>query len=161
MYYKIGNIALKVSSGIILHQVNCQGKMGSGVAKSIKNQWPIVFNEYIGHCNYSREAGDLTGESLLGEILPVKIKENLYVINLFSQQYYGKDHTRYTSYDALDDCLIKVQKFIDTNFNDEDVEYPKVHHPQIGSGLGGGSWNIIEAIITNRLGTQTTSWSLT
>ena len=28
------------------HQVNCQGKMGSGIAKSIKEKWPIVYKEY-------------------------------------------------------------------------------------------------------------------
>ena len=29
------------------HQVNCQGKMGSGIAKSIKEKWPIVYDKYI------------------------------------------------------------------------------------------------------------------
>ena len=30
----------------ICHQVNCQGVMGSGIAKSIREKWPVVFEKY-------------------------------------------------------------------------------------------------------------------
>ena len=35
---------------IICHQVNCQGKMGSGVAKRIRNAYPIVYTNYMKKC---------------------------------------------------------------------------------------------------------------
>ena len=38
-----GNI-LSNNSGIIVHGVNCQKVMGSGIALQIKNQYPIVYS---------------------------------------------------------------------------------------------------------------------
>jgi O-acetyl-ADP-ribose deacetylase (regulator of RNase III) len=37
---------LEVKSGIICHQVNCIGAMGTGIALQIRNKWPVVFNDY-------------------------------------------------------------------------------------------------------------------
>ena len=31
---------------VICHQVNCQGVMGSGIAKQIRDTYPIVFENY-------------------------------------------------------------------------------------------------------------------
>ena len=31
---------------IICHQVNCKGVMGAGLAKQIRDKWPVVFDEY-------------------------------------------------------------------------------------------------------------------
>ena len=40
-----GNL-LNASEDIIAHQVNCQKKMNSGVAKAIREEWPNVFDRY-------------------------------------------------------------------------------------------------------------------
>ena len=40
-----GNI-LEATEDIICHQVNCQGVMGSGLAKQIRSKWPSVFADY-------------------------------------------------------------------------------------------------------------------
>lgn len=32
---------------IIAHQVNCQGVMGSGVAKQVKEKFPYVYSTYV------------------------------------------------------------------------------------------------------------------
>ena len=37
---------MQATEDIIVHQVNCKGVMGSGVAKQIKANFPEVFNEY-------------------------------------------------------------------------------------------------------------------
>ena len=44
--YQIGNL-LTAPQKCIAHQVNCQGVMGSGVAKAIKNEYPKVYKEYM------------------------------------------------------------------------------------------------------------------
>ena len=31
---------------IIVHQVNCRGVMGAGIAKQIKEKWPDVYTSY-------------------------------------------------------------------------------------------------------------------
>ena len=36
----------EIESGIICQQTNCQGVMGSGLAKAIRDKWPKVFDEY-------------------------------------------------------------------------------------------------------------------
>ena len=40
-----GNL-LNASEKIIAHQVNCQKKMNSGVAKAIREKWSDVFEKY-------------------------------------------------------------------------------------------------------------------
>ena len=40
-----GNL-LDATEAIIAHQVNCQRKMNSGVAKAIREKYPIVFDIY-------------------------------------------------------------------------------------------------------------------
>lgn len=35
---------LEFKCDIFCHQVNCQGRMGSGIAKQIRNKYPIVFD---------------------------------------------------------------------------------------------------------------------
>ena len=35
---------------IICHQVNCRAAMGAGLARQIRDKWPVVFDEYVkGH----------------------------------------------------------------------------------------------------------------
>ena len=44
--YKNGNL-LESGCDIICHQVNCQKVMGSGIAKQIREKWPIVYYDYL------------------------------------------------------------------------------------------------------------------
>jgi len=37
---------LTIESGIIAHQVNCQGKMGAGLALKIRKKYPQVYEYY-------------------------------------------------------------------------------------------------------------------
>ena len=41
---------LKADLSIIVHQTNCLGIMGAGIAKSIKNKWNNVFIQYKNLC---------------------------------------------------------------------------------------------------------------
>ena len=149
-------------SGIICHQVNCQGVMGSGIALAIRNKWPIVFEEYKKYVDKKLEFDGWSGgapdaDSLLGDFLPVQVDDNLWVGNLFSQCSYGRNPAaqrfgRYTSYDALDICFRNVATWATVMEGDE-VVLREVHYPQIGCGLGGGDWSIVSKIIDVRLDT--------
>ena len=46
MHHIIGNL-LDTNCQYICHQVNCQGKMNSGVAKIIRDKWPEVYTQYL------------------------------------------------------------------------------------------------------------------
>ena len=100
----------ELNLGIICHQVNCQGVMGSGIAKQIRDTYPIVYENYKKKCDTLIKAG--SKESLLGMIQIVALYEDYHKdvkhpcgCTFFSQSNYGYDGRRYTSYDAFWMCL--------------------------------------------------------
>lgn len=111
-----GNI-FDSNADAILHQVNCQGVMGSGVAKQVKERYPVVFQWYKRWCDEYREiAKTRTKHPLLGKIQIVykedvpyeELKDKQAVVNLYAQDKFGYDGNCYTDYDALKQCLSKV-----------------------------------------------------
>lgn len=147
MKITVGSILDEVTEGVILQQVNCQGVMGSGFAKAIRDKWPVVYTNFKSLSDRFL-AEDRTGRTLLGECQLVKVGENLFVANLFAQQYFGKTGARFTSYEALESSLKSLWR---------EVEGMPIHHPEIGCGLGGGSWPIVRKIIAESVG-ETTLW---
>jgi O-acetyl-ADP-ribose deacetylase (regulator of RNase III) len=137
--------------GIIVQQVNCQGKMNSGFAKAIRDRWPTIFAEYLDFCHLFESSAER-----LGHVCIVQVEPGLWVANIFGQEYYGRDPMRYTSYDALDTGFEKLHRWL----VDAGVPSSFVHHPLVGCGLGGGHWPVVEAIINHRIGTDTTLWTL-
>lgn len=133
---------LETHCDYICHQVNCQGVMGSGIAKQIREKWPEVFDEYIRRCNAA--PSDNPSFWLLGTPQYV-IVGDICVINMFSQKDYGYDQRRYTSYDAFWECLVDIAC---TTSVGKSIGFPK----NIGCGLGGGDWNIISTMIEDVLG---------
>lgn len=132
---------LDSKADIIAHCVNCQGKMGSGVAKAIKDKWSIVFSKYEFACLHNKTKG-LDTSQMLGLIQPISIGENKYVVNLFTQNYYGYDGQRYTSYDAVDVCLRKLKDFcVSNNFSTIAMPF------RMASDRGGADWDAIIALI--------------
>lgn len=126
----------------ICHQVNCQGVMGSGIAKQIKEKWPDVYEVYKSWHAYHFNRGGV--KNLLGQIQIVPIGENA-VINMFSQEFFGRDSRQYTSYDAFWHCLEEIKTSI--------PKYSSIAFPYgIGCGLGGANWKVIEIMISVALG---------
>jgi O-acetyl-ADP-ribose deacetylase (regulator of RNase III) len=154
--YAKGNIFDNVLRGVIVHQVNCQGVMGSGIAKEIRERWPVVFQSYHSKCKDPKCYGSNRGANLLGQTQWVAVEQDLWIVNLFGQQFYGRDGRRYTSYDALDEGFKSIARDLsDRGFGPEDV-----HHPYIGCGLGGGVWPVVEAIIDYHMSGQSTLWTV-
>lgn len=126
-----GNI-FTTSAEIIAHQVNCQGVMGAGLAKQIRDKYPEVYEAYRDHClNYEK-----SGALLLGSILyqPVKNKK-LCIANLFAQDKFGEGCQ--TDYEALKKCFNTLEQHAGAkNFN---VAIPF----KIGCGLAGGDWESV------------------
>ena len=50
---------------VICHQVNCQGKMASGIAKQIRNTYPQVYDAYKAKYDATIQYGSHT---MLGDI---------------------------------------------------------------------------------------------
>lgn len=133
-----GNL-LESDVDYICHQVNCQGKMNSGIAKSIREKWPIVYDTYIKAFVRFQEEEHLKLSDLLGCIDIIAV-DNKSVINMYSQLNYGYDGKRYTSYDAFWNCIHLIKESI--------PEGKKIGFPYgIGCVRGGANWNIIYAMI--------------
>ena len=121
----------------IVHGCNAQGVMGSGVAKSIKENFPKAYEQYM-------KEYKLHSHLPLGSITAVLCNGKI-IVNAVTQEYYGRDDIKYVSYDAVDDVMRKLNTFNDV------YGITEIAMPKIGAGLGGGDWSVIEAIIESRL----------
>ena len=138
IHYVKGDIT-KSDCDIICHQVNCQGAMNSGVAKAIREKWPEVYDSYRAWCKRADNANWLLGTSQ-----PVEIDSlaKRYVVNLYSQEYYGYDYMRYTDYEAFYSAIDQVAKETAVAPG-KTIAFPY----KIGCVRGGANWKIIRTMI--------------
>lgn len=132
--YKKGDVT-EATEGVFMHGCNCQGVMGSGVAKTVREKFPEAYKRYVDLClHFARSER----ECLLGDVQGVTC-DDVVVLNAFTQEDFG--YGRQIDYEAMFVAL-------------EDVNECALRHgwaavamPRIGAGLGGGNWRIIEAMI--------------
>lgn len=127
---------------VILHQVNCQGVMGSGIAKQVREKFPNVYNQYKMMCK------DAVGNHtlLLGTAQCVAITDNKFIVNLFAQEDFGYDGRCYTDYNALKKCLRAVKRY--PMFYDKVIAIPYL----MGCHRGGGDWDVVYKMIEDIFG---------
>ena len=126
----------KSNCDIICHQVNCQGKMNSGVAKAIRAKWPKVYEEY---CEIYKQFRN-QNQSPLKMTLISDISKNQKIANMFAQEFYGYNGQRYTDYEAFYQCLCAVRNSADPQ---DTFAFPY----KIGCVRGGANWNIIKTMV--------------
>ena len=120
--------------------------MNSGVAKAIREKWPIVFEKYqkayifAEDCSINDKKLTTIATYLLGESQFVKINDNQQVVNMFAQNGYGYDGRRYTSYDAFWSCLGKIKNIAPKGSK---IAFPY----NIGCCRGGANWEVIYSMI--------------
>ncbi|MFS0905674.1 Appr-1-p processing protein [Priestia aryabhattai] len=128
---------LQATEDIICHSVNCQGKMNSGVAKSIRAMHPIVFTEYEKLVNDTLAEGALTS-SLLGNVQGISVGGGRHVANMFGQNQYGYDGSLYTNTNALFECFKTVRSVAEKAGLSVAMPY------MVGCYRGGADWKIVE-----------------
>jgi O-acetyl-ADP-ribose deacetylase (regulator of RNase III) len=155
--YISGDMFSSKEASVFVHQVNCQGVMGSGIARVIREKWPEVYHQY------QTSVKTLSG-NCLGGCLVVDTKDGKRVANLFGQYYYrgfkpDEDYLydefwkqpeitslgqpiRYTNYEAFYSGLVRLREYLQYD-NPTTIAFPY----NIGCDRGGGSWNIIDAMI--------------
>lgn len=119
------------------HCCNCQGVMGSGIALSIKEDFPDAYAAY-------RRYEESNGGLILGTI-----SSDMGVYNLHAQNLYGVkgDTSRFVNYEALYLCLLQMKDEIDATLLSSIVS-PKVGFPyKMAADRAGGDWDIVEAMI--------------
>lgn len=124
-----GDITTVSGKSVIIHGVNCQNVMGSGVAKDIYTKWPEVKAQYHEYCVEE----EYKKCSMLGKIQLIRSYPPLLICNLFSQKEYGYDNDTYADPTAIFDGLDTLFKWL----NEDHPSYKDIYMPRIGCGLGG------------------------
>ena len=128
-----GNL-LDATETIIAHQVNCQKKMNSGVAKAIREKWPVVFDEYqkttpqLGFVDYI-------------------YADRHCIANMYSQNNYGYDGKQYTNYDAFRQCCKDIVYMCIDLSQLTDSKCSVAMPYKIASDRGGADWDKIMDIL--------------
>ena len=122
---------------VICHQVNCQGVMGSGIAKQVREKFPHVFTEYKKTCDKNNPS------KLLGCHQTI-LTDIGYIVNIFAQKNYGYDGKCYTDYNALKTSLQDIKYFNPNKI----IAIPYL----MGCHRGGGDWNIVYKMIEEIFG---------
>ena len=134
IHYVTGDL-FETECPIILHGCNARGRMGSGVAKIIREKFPKAYEEYR---NRFENHGLVLGEVIFANC------DGKIIANGITQSRYGQDGKRYVSYKAINTVVEAVNEYARMN------ECLQVAMPLIGAGLGGGSWTTISEIIEKR-----------
>jgi O-acetyl-ADP-ribose deacetylase (regulator of RNase III) len=128
---------------VICHQVNCQGVMGSGIAKQVREKYPYVYKEYKEFCDKARKEG----RSPLGCWQAIQIDEDnprKYIINIFAQENFGYDGKCYTDYKVLRTVFEEIRAAT----HDFTIAIPYL----MGCHRGGGDWNVVYKMIEEVFG---------
>jgi Predicted phosphatase homologous to the C-terminal domain of histone macroH2A1 len=114
-----------VTKGVIAHGVNCKGAFGAGVALAIRERWPSVYDCY--------QRNTRLGDELLGSCHIIRVDDELWVANCYTQLSYGGDGKRYASPEA-------ISRSLEFAFIHATATSLELHAPRIGAGLGGLDW---------------------
>lgn len=129
----------KGENGYIVHIVNDRGGWGGRGAfvRALSKRWKapeLAYRRW--HRVGASEAG---APFTLGEIQTVGVEPNLAVINMLAQHGYSRPGYPAVRYLALEACLNKVAK--------QAGGVTSVHTIRLGTGLGAGKWEDVEAIL--------------
>jgi len=125
-------------NAVLIHQVNCRGVMGSGIAKQIREVYPSHYEDYKDSLSVRGRDSVCLGDHLISNVS----SSGKEVIALFSQRDFGTK-TRHTNYAAIARALMDVASSLTNLVSQPTLIIPKY----IGCGLGGGDWDIVEKII--------------
>ena len=128
---KHGDLFASVKEGYVLHGCNAQGVMGSGVARIVRDMYPIAYEQYKKCYN---DHG-----LILGEVIPVIVSPTLVILNGITQHLFGRDGGPYVNYPALKQVFEYSAIIAQTNL----VVGEGLHMPLVGGGLGGGDPDLI------------------
>lgn len=125
---------------IICHVCNDVGAWGRGFVLALSRRWPEPER------SYRRWWGAYDRAHLpLGEVQLVEAAPRLWVANMIAQHgIHGTDGRPPIRYDALARCLRRVREHA--------LELGAgVHMPRIGTGLAGGDWSRVSAVVVEEI----------
>lgn len=141
--YIIGNaLDFPEDTNVLLHGVSTLPKMGKGIAKQIKEEYPAAFEAHTTLID--------KGEAALGRFSTALVAAGTKrIINLISQTIVGED-CRQVDYEALYVGLCQVRDILEDAGKQGRVY--RLAMPWIGCGLAGGSKTVVRAMIEDIFG---------
>lgn len=135
--YRKGDATNPVENGKIgiFHIVNSLGCWGSGFVIPLGQKYPQAKEDYLYWYKHEQK------KFMLGENLITEISNDIYVFHMLAQKGFGFKNIPPIRYEALRECLIKVNDFAEKN----NIDY--IIGPRIGANRSGGDWKIISKII--------------
>lgn len=133
-----GNL-LDADVDVLIHQANCQGTMGSGIALQLKNAYPEVYKADL---TFSIPLGkERLGEWSVADVRHRHTGKLLQVVNAYGQVTYGRG--KHTNEKKLLSILDAVFRQIHDHQHETGIRL-KIGIPHhIGCARGGGDWNIV------------------
>jgi len=127
-------------TNVIIHQANCFNMFGGGIARRIAQLFPEA--EAVDSATKRGDRKKL-GNFTVAAINRPEYPNLKYIFNVYGQ-YDTSSQVRATQYDALTVGLERVRDYLEANnLTSLSVGVPY----KIGSGLGGGDWRIVSAIL--------------
>ena len=149
-----GNI-FDSKANFIVHQVNCQGVMGSGVAAQVAERYAHVEKEYmkyLRYCNKNHIEPLGTAQYVPTEVWALIMIDTMknnnvdafdtnyqYIVNLFGQSTYGEG--LHADLKAMKKALVDIRE------KAEKIGATVAMPYQIGSCRGGANWDDVYTII--------------
>lgn len=124
---------LDCTENIIVHQVNCQGIMGAGLARQLADKYKGLEENYRLFC----ESNNYDYALLRGRVLTVNV-DNKIICNMFSQTLDCK-----TAYISMKTALTTIKNMA------KDLNLSIAMPYNIGCGIADGEWEIVEQIIAD------------
>ena len=129
-------LALDGEFELIVHGCNCFCTMGAGIAKTIKEKFPEVYE-----IDLQTEKGSKEKLGKISYISLIRKSQNIIIVNGYTQ-FMPSGNGVLVDYNAVRN----VMKDIKNKFSGK-----KIGYPMIGAGLAKGDWSIISSIIDEEL----------
>lgn len=136
-----GDLVTRAKQGhydVIVHGCNAFIKMGSGIAKEIKREFPAAYEADV-----ATKKGDINKLGTYSKAdISIGLDNLVTVINAYTQYRYGSgNHADYKA-------IAKVFRNLKNDFGNKNLRFGI---PKIGAGRAGGDWDLISKIIDTEL----------
>lgn len=132
---------LEAPVDVIGHCCNCQNTMGSGIARFLRDKWPVV---YDADTEATKASKVNLGAFSIAKINDPK-SQIKRVFNLYGQDLYGRD-ARMVNYEAIYQALSSMASLVKSK--GVPLGFTKVGFPHgMGCVRAGGDWRIVEKMI--------------
>lgn len=153
IHYVLGDATCPQGPGpkVIAHICNDQGGWGRGFVLALSAKWPEPERAYR---QWHRHETERDSVLPLGMVDLMQVEPNLWVVNMIAQRgIRNPDSPCAVDYEALRKCLTKVAQGAPNlgTWLPGGSNGASVHMPRIGTGLGGGEWAKVEAVIQETL----------